>query len=279
MKNDIFEIGGDMPVQRLGFGAMRITGEGIWGWPKDRDAARAVLRRAVELGIDFIDTADSYGPEISEYLICETLKPYKNVRIATKGGLVRGGPGDWRTDGRPEHLEIALLNSLRRLEVDCIDVYQLHAIDDDVPLEESLGALKAQQDAGRIRHIGISNFTVDEIERARKIVDVVSVQNKYSLIDRHHESVLDYCTEQGIAFIPWNPLSVGELAEDETMCEIGARYDATAPQIALAWLLQRSPVMVPIPGTSSVEHLEQNAAARDIDLSAEDFAALDRLAQ
>ncbi|TDP63607.1 aldo/keto reductase family protein [Bradymonas sediminis] len=213
MKHDTFNIGGDMPVQRLGFGAMRITGDGIWGWPPKRSDARDLLRRAVELGVDLLDTADAYGPEVSEYLICEALKPYKNIHIATKGGLVRAGPGDWRTDGRPEHLEIALHNSLRRLEVERIDLYQLHAIDDDVPLEDSLGALKKMQEAGKIRYIGVSNIDLDELKRARKIVDVVTVQNKYNLFHRDHEAVIDHCTENAIGFIPWAPLGIDTLAD------------------------------------------------------------------
>jgi pyridoxine 4-dehydrogenase len=272
-----YTIGGAMTVNRLGFGAMRITGEGIWGWPEDRGQAKKLLRRVVELGVNLIDTADSYGPEVSEYLLCEELHPYANVVIATKGGLVRGGPGDWRADGRPEHLELAVLNSLRRLQVDTIDLYQLHAIDDDVPLEESLGALKEMQDAGKIRHIGVSNFTVAELERAREVVDVVTVQNRYNLVDRKHEKVVDYCTEHDIGFLPWYPLDTGNLTDDQRLHDIARRYDASAAQIALAWLLKRSPVMLPIPGTSSIEHLEENTAARDIALSGDDFHTLSRM--
>lgn len=277
MANDTFDIGGDMTVHRLGFGAMRITGEGIWGWPDDREAARRVLKRAVELGVDFIDTADAYGPEVSEYLICEALKPYEGVHIATKGGLTRKGPREWPVDGRPEHLERAINNSLRRLEVDCIDLYQLHAPDSDVPIEESLGALKRAQQAGKIRHIGVSNFSVAQIERAREVVDVATVQNRYNLGDREHDRVVDYCTEHGIGFIPWYPLNTGELADDERLADIADNYDASASQIALAWLLERSPVMLPIPGTSSVTHLEENVAARDIELSDDDFDKLSEL--
>ena len=272
-----FKIGGDLEVQRLGFGAMRITGEGIWGWPADRTKALAVLDRVRELGINLIDTADAYGPETSEYLIAEGLLPYGDLVIATKGGLERGGPGDWTTNGRPDHLKIACKNSCRRLGVDTIDLYQLHAVDDDVPLEDSVGALKDLQDQGYIRHIGVSNFTVAELERARAIVDVVSVQNRYNLADRKHEPVVDYCTEHGIGFIPWYPLATGELIDDSRLNAIAQKYDASSGQIALAWLLHRSPVMLPIPGTSSIAHLDENTAARDIGLSDEDFAALSAL--
>ncbi|MFP4599893.1 MAG: aldo/keto reductase [Persicimonas sp.] len=277
MARDTYTIGAEMTVNRLGFGAMRITGEGIWGWPDDREQAKRLLRRVVELGVDLIDTADAYGPEISEYLIADELHPYSNVVVATKGGLVRGGPGDWRTDGRPEHLELAVLNSLRRLEVDTIDLYQLHAIDDDVPLEESLGALKEMQDAGKIRYIGVSNFTVSDLERAREVVDVVTVQNRYNLTDREHEPVVDYCTQNDIGFIPWYPLATGELVDDSRLQDIATKYQASPGQLALAWLLERSPVMLPIPGTSSIAHLEENVAARDIELSDEDFETLSKL--
>lgn len=273
-------IGGEMKVSRLGLGAMRITGEGVWGWPTEREAARALLRRATELGIDLIDTADAYGPEVSEYLIAEALSPYPDkLVVATKGGLVRGGPGVWVPDGRPEHLVRAVENSLRRLGVDRIDLYQLHTIDDDVPLEDSVGALKTMQDAGKIRHIGVSNFRVEHIDRARQIAEIVTVQNRYSLADRKHEAVVDYCTEHGIGFIPWYPLATGKLAGDERLGRIADRYGATPGQIALAWLLGRSPIMLPIPGTSSIEHLEENTAARDLELSDEDFQALERAAR
>ncbi len=274
MANDTFDIGGDMTVHRLGFGAMRITGEGIWGWPEDREEAKRVLRRVVELGIDFIDTADSYGPEVSEYLICEALKPYEGVHIATKGGLTRSGPREWPRDGRPAHLARAINNSLRRLEVDCIDLYQLHAPDPNVALKKSLRPLKEAQDAGKIRHIGVSNVSVDQIEEAREYVEVATVQNRYNLGDRENDDVVDYCTENGIGFIPWYPLNTGELADDERLQDIADKYDATPSQVALAWLLERSPVMLPIPGTSSVEHLEENAAARDIELSDDDYQTL-----
>ncbi len=267
-----------MDVGRMGFGAMRITGQGIWGWPADRNAAKALLARVVDLGIQLIDTADAYGPETSEYLLAEALHPYNGLVIATKGGLERGGPQQWSTNGRPAHLKIACENSLRRLEVERIDLYQLHAIDDDVPMEESIGALAELQAEGKIRHIGVSNFSVAELEKARGIVSVVSVQNRYNLGDRQHEAVVDYCTEHGIGFIPWYPLAAGSLVERDTFKDIAAKYDASAGQLALAWLLKRSPVMLPIPGTSSIAHLEQNTAARDIELSDDDFAALTELA-
>ncbi|MEQ9322870.1 MAG: aldo/keto reductase [Polyangiaceae bacterium] len=273
-----FTIGGDTAVHRLGFGAMRITGAGVWGWPADRDAAKGVLKRAVELGVELIDTADAYGPETSEYLIAEALHPYDGLTIATKGGLERKGPGKWQSNGRPEHLTIACLNSLRRLEVDCIDLYQLHTVDDDVPLEESLGALADLQKEGKIRHIGVSNMDLPQLKRAREVVDVVSVQNRYNLADRKHEDVVDYCTEHGIGFIPWFPLAAGDLVEHESFRQLAEQHDASAGQLALAWLLKRSPVMLPIPGTSSTAHLEQNVAARDVTLSDEDFEALSELA-
>jgi aryl-alcohol dehydrogenase-like predicted oxidoreductase len=271
---ETFRIGGDLEVARMGFGAMRITGPGIWGWPGDRNAMNTLLHRVVELGVQLIDTADSYGPETSEYLLAEALHPYDGLVITTKGGYERRGPGNWTINGRPDHLRIACINSLRRLEVDCIDLYQLHIIDDDVPLEESLGALRELQDEGKIRHIGVSNFSVEELERAQKVVEVVSVQNLYNLGDRTHEAVVDYCTKQEIGFIPWYPLATGDLNSDERLAAIAAAYGASAAQVALAWLLQRSPVMLPIPGTSSLAHLEDNVAARDLVLSDEDFASL-----
>lgn len=272
-----FELGGDLSVQRLGFGAMRITGSGIWGWPPDEAAAVALLHRVRELGVDLIDTADAYGPETSEYLIARALRPYGETVIATKGGLERGGPQSWTTNGRPAHLKIACKNSCRRLEVDRIDLYQLHAIDDDVPLEESLGALADLQAEGFIRHVGVSNFGVAELERARRVVDVVSVQNRYNLADRQHDDVVDYCTEHNIGFIPWYPIATGSLGDHGPLNEVAQQYDATPHQIALAWLLKRSPVMLPIPGTSSIAHLEQNTAARDIELSDDDFETLSAL--
>jgi pyridoxine 4-dehydrogenase len=272
----IFDLGGDLRVNRLGFGAMRITGEGIWGKPENPEEARAVLRRAVELGINLIDTADSYGPEVSERLIGETLHPYPDdLVIATKGGLLRDGPGQWRPDGRPEHLRQACEGSLRRLKVDRIDLYQLHRIDSRVPAEESLGALAELREEGKVRYVGLSEVGVEEIQRAQEIVPIVSVQNRYNLTDRGSEDVLDFCEREGIGFIPWFPLATGDLARPGgPLDEIAARHDASPGQVALAWLLWRSPVMLPIPGTSSVKHLEENVAAAFLDLDEEELAAL-----
>ena len=266
-----FTLGGDLEVRRLGYGAMRITGNGIWGPPDDLDNARAVLRRVVELGVNFIDTADSYGPEVSENLIAETLHPYpEGLVIATKGGLRRTGPGQWPRDARPERLRECCEGSLRRLRVARIDLYQLHSPDPKVPLEDSIGALKELQDEGKIRHIGVSNVSVAELARSRALVDVVSVQNRYNLEDRHSEDVLDVCEAEGIGFIPWFPLAVGDLARPGGPLDTAARrYDATPGQIALAWLLARSPVMLPIPGTASIEHMEENVAAADLQVEIE----------
>jgi pyridoxine 4-dehydrogenase len=273
---DSFTIGGDLVVNRLGFGAMRITGAGIWGPPDDPEEARRLLRRVVELGINLIDTADSYGPEVSENLIAEALHPYPDgLVIATKGGLRRTGPGQWPRDARPERLKEACEASLRRLKLDRIDLYQLHSPDNKVPLEDSIGALKKLQDEGKIRHIGISNVSVDELQEARGIVEVVTVQNRYNLEDRRSEDVLDVCEEAGIGFIPWFPLSMGRLAEPGGLLDrIAREHDASPAQIALAWLLARSPVMLPIPGTSSVEHFEENVEAAEIELSAEEVAEI-----
>ena len=266
---ETFTIGGDMEVHRLGFGAMRITGDGIWGPPDDPEEAKRLLRRVVELGIDFIDTADSYGPEVSENLIGEALHPYPDgLVVATKGGLRRTGPGQWPRDARPERLKECCEASLRRLKLDRIDLYQLHSPDPKVPLEDSVGALKELQDEGKIRHVGVSNVTVDQLERARAIVEVVTVQNEYNLEERESEDVLDHCEREGIGFIPWFPLAVGRLAEPGgPLDKIAAAHDAAPGQVALAWLLARSPVMLPIPGTSSMEHLEENLAATRIELS------------
>jgi pyridoxine 4-dehydrogenase len=269
---DTFTIGGDLPVHRLGFGAMRITGDGIWGPPEDPEEAKRVLHRVVELGIDLIDTADSYGPEVSENLIAEALHPYPDgLVIATKGGLRRTGPGQWPRDARPERLKECCEASLRRLKLDRIDLYQLHSPDPQVPYEDSVGALKELQDEGKIRHVGISNVSLDELEQARGIVEVVTVQNRYNLSDRHSDDVLEACEEAKIGFIPWFPLATGSLAEPGGPLDKSAKaHDATPAQIALAWLLTRSPVMLPIPGTSSVEHLEENVAATRIELSPEE---------
>jgi len=271
-------LGGDVQVRRLGFGAMRITGDGIWGPPKDHDAAIAVLRRAVDLGVDFIDTADSYGPEVSEELIAEALHPYPGgLVIATKGGMTRPGPGQWERDGRPEHLREACERSLKRLRVERIDVYQLHAVDPDVPLEESVGALAELRDEGKIAHVGVSNVKADELARARDIVPIVSVQNRYSVADRVAEPALEACESAGIAFIPWFPLGSGDLEVTGAIGRIADAHGATPFQVALAWLLARSPVMLPIPGTSSVEHLEDNVAAAALRLTEDEVAELTAL--
>ncbi len=272
-----FVIGGDLEVQRLGFGAMRITGEGIWGPPRNHDTAIAVLHRAVELGVNLIDTADSYGPNVSEELIAEALLPYPDdLVIATKGGLERTGPGQWPRNGRPEHLKAACEGSLRRLQVDRIDLYQLHSPDENVPYAESVGALKELQDEGKIRHIGVSNVSVEQLAQARSIVDVVTVQNRYNLIDREDDDVLDVCERDNIGFIPWFPLEAGKLSEPGGIVDgVAERHGATTSQVALAWLLQRSPVVLPIPGTGSVEHLEENVAAAQLRLADSAVAELD----
>jgi pyridoxine 4-dehydrogenase len=271
-----FTIGGDLTVYRLGFGAMRITGPGIWGPPADKNEAIAVLRRALELGVNLIDTADSYGPEVSELLIAEALYPYpKHLVIATKGGYLRPGLNQWQPDGRPEHLRQALEGSLRRLRLERIDLYQFHTPDPRVPIEVSIGALAEMQRAGKIRHIGVSNFDAAQLERARKIAPIVSVQNLYNLIDRSSEDMVDICEREGLAFIPWFPLATGELARaGGRLDQIGRRHHSTPGQLALAWLLKRSRSMLPIPGTSSVKHLEENVAAAGIKLSDEEFNAL-----
>ena len=275
-----FTLGGELTVNRLGFGAMRLTGDGIWGEPDDREECKAVLRRALELGVNLIDTADSYGPYVSEEIIAEALHPYpEGLVIATKGGLVRPGPGQWDPDGRPEHLREACEGSLRRLRLDRIDLYQLHRPDPNVPFEDSVGALKELQDEGKIRLIGLSNVNTGQLARAREIVEVVSVQNRYNLTDRESEDVLEVCEEDGLGFIPWFPLAVGKLARrGGALDDIAGRHNATPGQIALAWLLKRSPSMLPIPGTSSVEHLEENVAAAAIELSDEEFEDLSRAA-
>ena len=272
-----FSLGGDLPVHRLGYGAMRITGKGIWGPPADLETARQVLRRAVELGVDFIDTADSYGPYVSEDLIREALHPYDGVVIATKGGLTRNGPDSWEQVARPEYLRQCVEMSLRRLDVERIDLWQLHRIDKLVAVEDSLGAIKELQDAGKIRHVGLSEVSVKEIEQARKVIDVVSVQNLYNLGNRKSEDVLQHCEREGIAFIPWFPVAAGDLAKPGGLLdEIAAEHDATHAQLALAWLLRRSPVMLPIPGTGSVAHLEENCAAAAVELTDEEYDRLTR---
>jgi pyridoxine 4-dehydrogenase len=277
---DTYTIGGDLTVHRLGYGAMRITGPGIWGPPPDRERAKAVLRRALELGVDFIDTADSYGPRVSEELIAEALHPYPDgLVIATKGGLTRSGPDQWTPNCRPEYLKECCEGSLRRLRLDRIDLYQLHTVDPDVPYEESIGALSELQQEGKIRHIGISNVDIEHYEQARSLVEVVTVQDRFNLNDRANEDVLDRCTDDGIGFIPWFPLATGELARPGgPLDEIARAHDATPGQVALAWLLQRSPVMLPIPGTASVEHLEDNMRARDVHLTEEEMARLEESA-
>jgi pyridoxine 4-dehydrogenase len=263
-----FTIGGDLEVRRLGFGAMRITGDGIWGPPDDPDEAKRLLRRVVERGVNLIDTADSYGPEVSENLIAEALHPYPDdLVIATKGGLRRTGPGEWPRDAHPKRLKECCEGSLRRLRLDRIDVYQLHAPDPKVPLEDSLGALGELQEEGKIRHIGVSNVSEQELDRARAVVDVVTVQNRYNLADRAAEGVLDACERAGIGFIPWFPLATGDLARPGgPLDELASAHEATPSQLALAWLLARSPSMLPIPGTSSIEHFVENLAAERISL-------------
>lgn len=280
-KSGEFTIGGDLPVWRLGFGAMRITGKGIWGPPKDHDEAIRVLRRAIELGINFIDTADSYGPEVSELLIAEALHPYpKGLVIATKAGFDRSGPDKWTMNGRPAHLRSACEGSLRRLKLERIDLYQLHRIDPQVPAEDQLGTLKDLRDQGKIKHIGLSEVSVAQIENARKIVPIVSVQNRYSVADRTAEDVLEYCEQAGIGFIPWFPLGAGDLAATGSkLARTAAELKISTSQLALAWLLRRSPVMLPIPGTSRVSHLEENVAAAGFPLDVAQMRKLGQLAK
>ncbi|WP_051400070.1 aldo/keto reductase [Haloechinothrix halophila] len=275
----VFQLGGDLPVHRLGYGAMQITGPGVWGEPADPDGAIAVLRRAVELGVNFIDTADSYGPYVSEDLIRQALYPYADdLVIATKGGLVRTGPSEWVPVGRPAYLKQEVEMSLRRLGVERIDLYQLHRVDPEVPLADQVGALKELKDAGKIRHIGLSEVDAQQIKEASVVTEIASVQNLFNLTDRHHEDVVDAATDMGIAFIPWFPIATGELAQPGSVLETAAReHDATPAQLALAWLLRRSPVMLPIPGTKSVTHLEENIAAADLDLTDDEFASLSAL--
>jgi pyridoxine 4-dehydrogenase len=277
---ETFLLGGDLSVNRLGFGAMRITGEGIWGWPPDRENAKKVLRRAVDLGVNFIDTADAYGPEVSELLIAEALHPYpKGLIIATKGGLTRPGPGSWVPNGRPEYLSQCVDKSLKRLKLERIDLYQLHSVDRKVPIEESLGALKAARDGGKIRHVGLSNVTTQEIERAKKVLPIVSIQNRYNITDRDSEDALNYCEKEKMGFIPWAPVGGSggsSLSKPGNALEAEAkRHNASVVQLALAWLLQKSPVMLPIPGTSSLAHLEENMASAKLLLTPEEWRAIE----
>lgn len=276
-----FTIGGDLTVYRLGFGSMRLTGKGIWGPPADKQECIAVLHRALELGVNLIDTADSYGPEVSESLIAEALYPYpKGLVIATKGGFLRPGPDQWVPDGRPAHLREALEGSLRRLRVEHIDLYQLHRPDPEVPFEDSVGELAKMKAEGKIRHVGLSNVDAEQLAQARKIVPIVTVQNRYSLVDRESEELIDICARAGIGFIPWFPLAIGELARSGgPLDRIARQHNAQPSQIALAWLLRRSSTMLPIPGTSSVKHLEENIAGATTRLSQEEFDALDRGSQ
>ncbi|HUN64149.1 MAG TPA: aldo/keto reductase [Candidatus Sulfotelmatobacter sp.] len=278
-KAGTIRLGAELPVHRLGFGAMRITGDGIWGPPKDRKAALAVLRRAVELGVNFVDTADSYGPHISEELIAEALYPYpKDLVIATKGGWNRPGPNQWTHDATPAHLREAVEGSLKRLRLERIDVYQLHTPDPVVPFEDSVGTLAELKQEGKIRLVALSNVTQEHIERARKIVPIVSVQNRYSFADREWDYVVTHCERNGIAFIPWFPLGAGRVAGD-VLQKIATAHKATTMEVALAWLLKRSPLMLPIPGTSSIPHLEENVGAANLQLSEEEYESLWRVPQ
>jgi aryl-alcohol dehydrogenase-like predicted oxidoreductase len=274
-----FRIGGELEVQRLGYGAMRITGDGIWGAPDDHDQAIAVLERLPQLGVDLIDTADSYGPFVSEDLIHEALHPYEGLTVATKGGLTRHGPNDWRAVGRPEYLRQCALMSLRRLDVETIDLWQLHRVDPEVDRAEQFAIMKDMQDEGVVRHLGLSEVSVEEIEAAREVFDVATVQNRYNVADRSSEDVLEYCEREDIGFIPWFPLAAGELAKPGgPVADAAENHDATPGQIALAWLLARSPVMLPIPGTGSVEHLEENMGAIEVELTDEEMERLDEAA-
>ena len=279
-----FLIGSDLPVHRLGYGTMRLVGDGAWGEPGNPEECRRVLRRAVELGVTLIDTADAYGPEIAERLICEALHPYPaGLVIATKGGITRQGPAKTEYVGRAGYLIQCVEMSLRRLRLERIELYQLHRIDPRTPLEESLGALRRMQEQGKIRHIGLSEVTPDEIEEAQKIVPIVSVQNRYSLADRRHEQTLAWCEQHSIAFLPWYPMAAGKLLKpdhpfSQTLTQLATRYNATPAQLSLVWLLHRSPVMLPIPGTSKVQHLEENIAAASLHVSPADWAQLEQTA-
>ena len=278
--NSTFSIGGDLPVNRLGFGAMRLTGEGIWGWPPDRENARKVLKRAVELGANLIDTADAYGPETDELLIAEALYPYpKGLVIATKGGQIRPGPGQWVPKGDPEYLKQCVDKSLKRLKLERIDLYQLHRIDPKVPMEDSLGALKEAQSAGKIRHIGLSEVSPEQVERARKTVPIVTVQNRYNITDRKWDNTLTYCEKERIGFMPWAPVGGSRGVTNAALEKAAKDHGVTIYQLDLAWLLHRSPVMLPIPGTSSIAHLEEDMAARKIQLSTEEWKTIDAFVQ
>jgi aryl-alcohol dehydrogenase-like predicted oxidoreductase len=274
--DSMFKIGGDLPVNRLGFGAMRLTGAGIWGWPPDRTEARKVLRRAVELGVNLIDTADAYGPETNELLIAEALHPYpKGLVIATKGGNTRPGPGQWVPNGRPEYLKQCVDGSLKRLRLERLDLWQLHRVDPKVPMEDSLGAIKEMRDAGKIRHVGLSEVGPEEIERARKIVPIATVQNRYNISDRKWDNALKYCEKEGLGFMPWSPVGGGRSLKDNAVEAVAKEQNVSVYQVAIAWLLHRSPVMLPIPGTSSVAHLEDNVAAGKLRLSEAQLKTLD----
>jgi len=276
-----FKLGGDLEINRLGYGAMRITGAGIWGEPADRESAKQVLRRAVELGVNFIDTADAYGPTVSEPLIGEALSPYaKGTVVATKGGLTRQGPDKWLPVGRPEYLTQQVELSLRFLKKDALELWQLHRIDPKVPVEESLGAIKKLQEQGKIRHVGLSEVNVAEIEQARKVIEIVSVQNEYNIGNRKSEEVLEYCDKNNIAFIPWFPVASGKLAQPGGKLDTAAKkHNATVSQLSLAWLLHRSRVVLPIPGTSTVEHLEENVKAQDVELSDQEWSEIEAAAK
>ncbi|NYF77930.1 aldo/keto reductase [Granulicella arctica] len=276
-----FALGGDLHINRLGYGAMRLTGEGIWGEPKDIEGAKKVLQRAVELGVNFIDTSDAYGPAVNERLIGDALSPYaKGVIIATKGGLTRQGPNKWLPLGRPEYLRQEVELSLRYLKLERIDLWQLHRIDPKVPVEESLGEIAKLQQEGKIRHVGLSEVKPHEIDQARKVVDIVSVQNQYNLGDRQHEDVVEYCAKHNLGFIPWFPVAAGKLAQPGGKLDAAAKkHNATVSQLSLAWLLHRSPVILPIPGTSSVDHLEENVAASDLKLTEAEWAEIETSAK